>query len=385
MLASCDPAAGLLAAEYARASGFRLLVFPRGGRAALDLLRQGLVHVAGVHYSTEASPKRNAENVRAQLAGDCQLLRVAKWESGIALAADDRSRSAESVARRPLRWAARESGSAARECLDELLGSRRFAGREVNGHAAVAEAVRAGWAEAGVCVRFSAEDAGLNFLPLRTETLDLCFPAAESARPPHSGAGALAARTRLPPPHQRIARLRRARNRRISDYMNLNPEIKTPPLEIRLTEIGRVHSPFKQATGTPIQPYRAGSAPGYITLRPEFVDGLADLDGFDRVWLIYWFHRASAAKMSVIPYRDTVAHGLFATRVPARPNTIGMSCVRLLNIEGCILRLRRSGHSGRHAAARHQALRPAIRQLSRATLRLAGSRAGQTRRGRRPL
>jgi molybdate-binding protein len=75
-----------------------------------------------------------------------------------------------------LRWAARESGSAARECLDELLGHRRFAGREVNGHAAVAEAVRAGWAEAGVCVQFSAEDAGLNFLPLRTETLDLCFP-----------------------------------------------------------------------------------------------------------------------------------------------------------------------------------------------------------------
>jgi len=66
---------------------------------------------------------------------------------------------------------------------------------------------------------------------------------------------------------------------------------------------------------------------------------LENLDGFDRVWLIYWFHRASAAKMSVIPYRDTVAHGLFATRVPARPNTIGMSCVRLLNIEGNILRL----------------------------------------------
>jgi len=113
----------------------------------------------------------------------------------------------------------------------------------------------------------------------------------------------------------------------------------TAPPGIRLTEIGRVHSPFQQATGTPIQPYRAGSAAGYVILREEYVDGLADLDGFDRVWLIYWFHRAAAAKMRVIPYRDTVAHGLFATRVPARPNTIGMSCVRLLNIENNILRL----------------------------------------------
>jgi molybdate-binding protein/DNA-binding XRE family transcriptional regulator len=178
VMACCDPAAGLLAAEYARASGFRLLVFPRGGRAALELLRQRLVHVAGLHYSTEEAPERNADTVREQLPEDCQLLRAARWETGIALAADDRSHSTDSVARRPLRWAARESGSAARECLDQLLGKRHFTGREVNGHAAVAEAVRAGWAEAGVCVRFSAMEAGLKFLPVRYETLDLCFPTA---------------------------------------------------------------------------------------------------------------------------------------------------------------------------------------------------------------
>ncbi len=178
VMACCDPAAGLLAAEYARASGFRLLVFPRGGRAALELLRLRLIHVAGLHYSTEEHPERNAEVARTQLGGDFRLLRMAQWEAGVALAANDRSRSAESVARRPLRWAVREPGSAARECLNELLGNRRFSGREVNGHAAVAGAVLAGWAEAGVCVRFSAAEAGLNFLPLRMEKLDLCFPAA---------------------------------------------------------------------------------------------------------------------------------------------------------------------------------------------------------------
>ena len=136
----------------------------------------------------------------------------------------------------------------------------------------------------------------------------------------------------------------RARELPRDDFAKLKPhkimKLKTPHFkEIRLMPIGVIHSPFKQATGTPIQPCRAGNSPGYVVLRPEFTEGLQDLDGFDRVWLIYWFHRASSAKMSVIPYRDTVAHGLFATRVPARPNTIGMSCVRLLNIEGNILRL----------------------------------------------
>jgi molybdate-binding protein/transcriptional regulator with XRE-family HTH domain len=178
VMACCDPAAGLLAAEYARASGFRMLVFPRSGRSALDLLRQRLVHVAGLRFSTDEQPERNAEAARAQLGRHGRLLRLARWETGVALAADDHSQSVEGVARRPLCWAARESGSAARDCLDELLGGRQFSGREVNGHAAVAEAVRAGWADAGVCVRYSANEAGLNFLPLRAEALDLCFPVA---------------------------------------------------------------------------------------------------------------------------------------------------------------------------------------------------------------
>lgn len=119
--------------------------------------------------------------------------------------------------------------------------------------------------------------------------------------------------------------------------MNLPPDHVAA--EIHLTPIGVIHSPFKQATGTPIQPCRAGNAPGYVALNPEFAAGLVDLAGFERVWLIYFFHRAAAAKLSVVPYRDTVAHGLFATRAPARPNPIGLSCVRLLEIEGNVLRL----------------------------------------------
>lgn len=112
----------------------------------------------------------------------------------------------------------------------------------------------------------------------------------------------------------------------------------TPPL-IQFSPIGVIHSQYKQATGTPIQPCRAGESPGYVVLREDLVAGLADLAGFDRVWLIYYFNRASSAKMRVIPYRDVVERGLFSTRVPARPNPIGMSCVRLLNIENNILRL----------------------------------------------
>lgn len=176
VLACCDPAAGLLAAEYARASGFRLIVFQRGGGDAIALLKRGLVHVAGLHRSTPQQPKRNAETVRSALGDGFRLVRVADWQEGLALGADTRSRSPQNVARGVRRWALREAGSAARECLEELQANAP--GRTVHSHAAVAEAVRGGWADAGVCVQLSAEEAGLNFVPLRAESLDFCLPLA---------------------------------------------------------------------------------------------------------------------------------------------------------------------------------------------------------------
>jgi tRNA (Thr-GGU) A37 N-methylase len=54
---------------------------------------------------------------------------------------------------------------------------------------------------------------------------------------------------------------------------------------------------------------------------------------------VYWFQRAAQAKMHLIPHSDTVEHGIFATRVPARPNPIGISFVRLLAVKGNVLRI----------------------------------------------
>jgi tRNA-Thr(GGU) m(6)t(6)A37 methyltransferase TsaA len=108
---------------------------------------------------------------------------------------------------------------------------------------------------------------------------------------------------------------------------------------MNLIEIGRIHSPFKQATGTPIQPSRASGVEGRVEVAPQYSAALKDLAGFDRIWLIYWFNRAAAARLTVIPYRDVVERGLFATRAPARVNPLGLSNVRLLGIDGAVLRI----------------------------------------------
>jgi tRNA-Thr(GGU) m(6)t(6)A37 methyltransferase TsaA len=104
--------------------------------------------------------------------------------------------------------------------------------------------------------------------------------------------------------------------------------------EVRFKPIGKITSPFPEPAGTPIQPSRAGNAEGTVEIFDEYVDGLKDLDGFERIWLIYWLDRAPAPRLLVTPFLDDSERGVFATRAPARPNAIGMSAVRLLRVRG---------------------------------------------------
>jgi len=108
-------------------------------------------------------------------------------------------------------------------------------------------------------------------------------------------------------------------------------------MSLELKPIGIVHSPFQQSAGTPIQASMAQGTAGTVEVFPAFAAGLKDLEGFDRIWLLYWFDRAAAPRLIVTPYLDDQPHGVFATRAPARPNPIGMSAVRLLRVEGCML------------------------------------------------
>ena len=81
---------------------------------------------------------------------------------------------------------------------------------------------------------------------------------------------------------------------------------------------------------------------GRIVLNPgmNFETALRDLDGFERLWVIFLFHENAGWRPTTRPPvppkgRDRV--GTFASRSPYRPNPIGLSCVRLLKIEGLTL------------------------------------------------
>lgn len=105
---------------------------------------------------------------------------------------------------------------------------------------------------------------------------------------------------------------------------------------ITLQPIGVFRGPFTEAIEAPRQPPAAADVPARIELFPQpgFEHALTDLEGWDYLWVVFWFDRAGGFRPKVLPPRSTVRRGLFATRSPHRPNPIGLSAVRLLRVEG---------------------------------------------------
>jgi tRNA (adenine37-N6)-methyltransferase len=66
----------------------------------------------------------------------------------------------------------------------------------------------------------------------------------------------------------------------------------------------------------------------------NFEQALRDLEGFSHLWLIFQFHANENWKPLVHPPRADRKVGVFASRAPYRPNAIGLSCVRLLSVDG---------------------------------------------------
>ena len=103
--------------------------------------------------------------------------------------------------------------------------------------------------------------------------------------------------------------------------------------------IGIIHSPYKEIEGMPIQPCAAIGVKGTVEIKDEYAGGLKDIDGFSHIILIYHFHLSKGFSLQVIPFLDDNPKGVFATRVPKRPNSIGLSIVKLVKVEDNILHI----------------------------------------------
>jgi tRNA-Thr(GGU) m(6)t(6)A37 methyltransferase TsaA len=80
-------------------------------------------------------------------------------------------------------------------------------------------------------------------------------------------------------------------------------------------------------------------AQGEVEVFAEFAAGLADIELFSHIYLLYAFDRAATYRLKVVPFLDQQERGVFATRAPCRPNPVGLTIVELKGREGRRLRV----------------------------------------------
>ena len=110
-------------------------------------------------------------------------------------------------------------------------------------------------------------------------------------------------------------------------------------MKAEIQAIAHMKSDFPTKFGIPRQSGLVEALRSTIVFAPEFrsPDSLRGIEGFSYLWLIWQFSQAVRQDWSptVRPPRlgGNVRMGVFATRSPFRPNSLGLSCVRLLGVE----------------------------------------------------
>ena len=109
--------------------------------------------------------------------------------------------------------------------------------------------------------------------------------------------------------------------------------------EIIIRPIARMHSDFATKFGIPRQSGLVEELRSTIVFEPEYrnPDTLRGIEGFSHLWIIWQFSEAVREDWSptVRPPRlgGNTRLGVFATRSPFRPNSLGLSCVKLIGVE----------------------------------------------------
>ncbi len=108
-------------------------------------------------------------------------------------------------------------------------------------------------------------------------------------------------------------------------------------MKIEYTPIGFFETPFEKLDNMPIQPSGGADITGTIVIDKMFTEGLDDLAGFSHIIVLSHLHGTCGYKLKVKPFLDDQLRGVFATRAPKRPNSIGLSVMKLVDVSDNII------------------------------------------------
>jgi len=186
VVGGCDPAMFLVGEHVRKHDQENVVPCLMGSSIALNALKRGEVHVAGIHLADESSGAWKLPDLKRNLGDmDFMVITFAHWEEGFIVRQGNpkKIRTVNDIAKPTVRIVNREKGSGARRLLDKQLNISGIKptrvkgyGDEVLSHLDVAARIRAGLADTGIGVRAAAAISGLDFVPLQRERYDLVIP-----------------------------------------------------------------------------------------------------------------------------------------------------------------------------------------------------------------
>lgn len=184
LVAGCDPGISVLA-RHTQAAGVELVLAHRNSSQALDLLKEGSVHIAGTHLRDDASGESNLPEISRMFGKNAvAVITFAVWEEGIVTARGNPKgiEGIADLARPDVTLVNREQGAGSRTLLDTHLKRLRIDSKLIrgyedsaSGHLAAAWRVLSGAGDCCISTRAAARIFGLGFIPLVSERYDLAI------------------------------------------------------------------------------------------------------------------------------------------------------------------------------------------------------------------
>ncbi len=94
--------------------------------------------------------------------------------------------------------------------------------------------------------------------------------------------------------------------------------------------IGFIKTPFKSKAEAPRQTIYSKGAKGKIKILDKYLEGIKGIEKYKYLMLIFYFHKSKNYHLLEMPPKSNEVRGVFTTRSPNRPNSLGFSVVKLL-------------------------------------------------------
>ena len=108
--------------------------------------------------------------------------------------------------------------------------------------------------------------------------------------------------------------------------------------EIIFKPIGYIQSPYEDVADMPKSPKESGDTEALMIIDEEYLESMSSMEEGQEYMVLFYFHKSKGFKQRV-PFKGVgPIKGLFSTHAPNRPNAIGVTTIKIKEIDKNIIK-----------------------------------------------